>query len=401
MAVRILQRHDGARLDAASAGRPGPLARAVAAARSGSRRLFGHRLAIWLVGLPTLLAAVYYGAVASDVYASESRFVVRTPSRQGSSGGLSAVLHGAGLPGLAKASDDAFVVNDFIQSRDALAKLNDELDMKATYGADSVDRLSRFAGIDPDDSFDAMYRFHLKQMDLRLDSVSSIATLTTQGFDAGSAFEINERLLTAAESFVNRLNERARADMIRYAGAEVAAAEKRSRAAAAALARYRSAKSIADPERQTALQLAQVSRLQDDLIATKGLVAQLRSAAPDNPQLPGLLARVGATQSAIDSENSKITGDNSLASKSVEFQRLALEHDFANRQLTLALAALQEAKSEAQRKQLYLERIVQPSRPDSAERPKRLRNVLSVLIVCSMLAACLSVIGAGIREHRA
>jgi capsular polysaccharide transport system permease protein len=358
-----------------------------------------HALA-WLVLLPTLAAALYYGLMASDVYTSESRFVVRTPSRQGSSSGLGAMLQGAGLGSFAKASDDAFTVNDFILSRDALATLNDELGLKAAYGAPAVDRLTRFAGIDPDDSIDALYRFHLKQLELRLDTVSSITTLTTQAFDAAMAQAINERLLTAAEAFVNELNERARADMIRYASDELAAAEKRARSAAGALAAFRNAKSVADPERQTALQLAQVSKLQDDLIATQGTLAQLRAATPENPQIAGLQARLKATQAAIASENSKITGGNSLASKSVEFQRVALDQELANRQLASALVALQDAKNDAQRKKLYLERIAQPNRPETAERPKRLRNVLSVLVVSAMFAACLSVVLAGVREHR-
>ncbi|HLL17431.1 MAG TPA: hypothetical protein VK439_01500, partial [Rubrivivax sp.] len=353
-----------------------------------------------LVAVPTLLAACYYGMLASDVYISESRFVVRSAARQASSGGLGAVLQGAGLSGFAKASDDAFAVNDFILSRDALTQLNDALGLKTAYGAPHIDRLSRFAGIDPDDSFDALFRFHLKQLDLRLDTVSSITTLTSQAFDAATAQAINDRLLLAAETFVNELNERARADMVRYAAQELASAERRSYEAAARLAAFRNAKSIADPERQTGLQLAQVSKLQDDLIATQGTVAQLHASAPDSPQLQGLQARIRATQAAIASENAKITGGNSLASKTVEYQRIALEQDLANRQLAVALVALQDAKSDAQRKKLYLERIAQPNLPDSAERPRRLRNVLSVLVVCLLFAACLSVVLAGVREHR-
>lgn len=364
------------------------------------RQLAGQHALALLVAVPTLLAAWYYGLVASDIYISESRFVVRSAARQGTPGGLGAVLQGAGLTGFSKASDDAFAVNAFILSRDALSQLNNAMGLKTAYGALQIDRLSRFAGIDPDDSFDALFRFHLKQLDLRLDTVSSITTLTSQAFDSATAQAINDRLLLAAETFVNELNERARADLVRFATQDLTTAEKRSHEAAAALAAFRNAKSIADPERQTGLQLAQVSKLQDDLIATQGTLAQLHASAPDNSQVQSLQARVRATQAAIASQNAKITGGDSLASKTVEYQRMALDQEFANRQLAVALVALQDAKSDAQRKKLYLERIAQPNLPDSAERPRRLRNVLSVLVVCSMFAACLSVVLAGVREHR-
>ncbi|MHB8747402.1 MAG: hypothetical protein ACYC7I_12920, partial [Gammaproteobacteria bacterium] len=36
-----------------------------------------NRLFLFTVVLPTLLAAVYFGLIASDVYISESRFVIR------------------------------------------------------------------------------------------------------------------------------------------------------------------------------------------------------------------------------------------------------------------------------------------------------------------------------------
>jgi len=40
-----------------------------------------HRL-FWLtVVLPTLIAGIYYGLIAADIYISEARFVVRSPER--------------------------------------------------------------------------------------------------------------------------------------------------------------------------------------------------------------------------------------------------------------------------------------------------------------------------------
>ena len=43
------------------------------------------------VTVPTLVASVYFGLIASDVYISESRFIVRTAEKQAFSG-LGAIL---------------------------------------------------------------------------------------------------------------------------------------------------------------------------------------------------------------------------------------------------------------------------------------------------------------------
>ena len=54
---------------------------------------------IWfwaIVGLPTLLAGVYFFGIASDLYLSEVKFVVRGPSKP-QLGGFSAMLSSAGF----------------------------------------------------------------------------------------------------------------------------------------------------------------------------------------------------------------------------------------------------------------------------------------------------------------
>ena len=72
--------------------------------------------------IPTVLAIIYYGLIASDVYISESRFVVRSPQRQTQTG-LGALLQGTGF---ARSQDDTYSVHDFVLSRDALKELDDQ-----------------------------------------------------------------------------------------------------------------------------------------------------------------------------------------------------------------------------------------------------------------------------------
>ena len=55
-----------------------------------------NRLLLLTVVLPTLLSGIYFGLIASDIYISESRFVVRSPQRQASTG-LGALFQGAGF----------------------------------------------------------------------------------------------------------------------------------------------------------------------------------------------------------------------------------------------------------------------------------------------------------------
>ena len=359
--------------------------------------LFTNRLFLASTVLPTALAIIYFGLVASDIFVSESRFVIRSPEPSTASP-LGLILKGAGF---ARAQDDSYTVQDFMLSRDALQALDKELEIKKAFSDRSVDLFSRFAGLDWDESFEALHPYYQKKVSVQLDSASSITTLTTRAFTAEQAYAINRRLLELAEELVNKLNERGRQDLIRFASQEVTEVQGKAKAAAVALARYRNDKGVIDPERQSTIPLQQIAKLQDELISTKSQIAQLQKLAKDNPQLPVLKQRAALLSSEILAETTRVAGagNQSLASKATEFQRLALEKEFADKMLASAMSTLEQARNEAQRKQLYLERIVQPSMPDASVEPRRLKSVLVTFIVSLVVWGILTLLVVGIREH--
>jgi capsular polysaccharide transport system permease protein len=356
-----------------------------------------NRLFLGAVVVPTVLATLYFGVVASDVYVSEARFVVRSPDRQSASA-FGLFLKGAGF---SRSQDDAYTVQDFMRSRDALRELDKKMSIGKAFASDKVDRFSRFAGMDWDDSFEALHRYYQKMVGIQLDSSSSIAVLTTRAFTAEDAFRANQYLLEMGEALVNRLNERGRQDLINFAASEVSKAETKAKAAALALSSYRNQKGVIDPERQSTIQLQQIAKLQDELIATKTQLVQLKGFTKDNPQIPALEKHRDALQAEIDAESSKVAGSPlSLANKAAEYQRLQLEREFADKQLATALASLEQARNDALRKQLYLERIAQPSKPDIAMEPRRVRGIIATFILSLIVYGVLTILIAGIREHK-
>ena len=72
---------------------------------------------------------------------------------------------------------------------------------------------------------------------------------------------------------------------------------------------------------------------------------------------------------------------------------------FADKQFASALASLESARSEAERKQLYLERLVTPNLPDKALEPRRIRSVFMVLAVGLLAWGVVSLLVASIKEH--
>jgi capsular polysaccharide transport system permease protein len=365
--------------------------------RLGQRVAKLNRLFIFVVIVPTALAGIYFGLIAHAVYLSESQFVVRHSSRQAASG-IGSLLQGTGLtPG----SDDVYSVQSFILSRDALAKLEQQLQLRKSFATRDPDLIRRFPALNGDQSFEALLLFYRRHVvDIDLDSTSSILTLTVRAFTADQAYRINEALLAMSEEFVNRLNEREREDLTKSAAADVAAAEQEAKTAIQAVSSYRNATSIFDPAKQSDLELEQIGKLQEELIATRSSIADVHSVAARSPQIPVLEKRAGMLQAAIDTETAQITGDqHSLSSKSVDYEGVMLERDFADKRLDLVLMSLQEARADLLKQQFYLERIAQPNRPDVAIEPRRARDILATFMMTLIVWGVLSLLLSAVKEH--
>jgi capsular polysaccharide transport system permease protein len=349
---------------------------------------------------PTAIATIYFGLITSDVYISEARFVVRNPQRQTATG-LGSLLQSTGF---SRSQDDTYSVHDYVLSRDALHELDQQLQVRKALASPRVDWVNRFgsffANFSTDDSFEAFYRHYRKYVTIDYDTVSSITTLYVRAYTAEDARNFNDLLLKMGERLVNNLNDRSRQDLIRVAQKEVQVAEDRAKNATLALSGYRNKQGVFDPERQSALQLQGVAKLQEELLSAQAQLSQLRLLSPQNPQIPALTNRVETLKKTITTESAKVTGaDSSFSTKATAYDRLALEKTFADRQLATSLASLETARNEAQRKQLYLERLVQPNLPDRAMEPKRVRSVFTVLLLGLILWGVASLVVASVREH--
>jgi capsular polysaccharide transport system permease protein len=354
-------------------------------------------LPLLIVVIPTATSATYYGLFASDVFISESHFIVRSAHKQAPTG-LTALIQGTGL---SRSTDDTYTVHDYMKSRDAMGRIDGAKALREVFGSTSIDRIARFDGFRLDGSREALFKFYQKMIVVEFDTTTGISTLRVHAFNAEDARRMNEQLLQMGESLVNELNERARKDTIEFAQREVAIAEGKSREAAAALSAYRNENAVLDPEKQGAMQLQGLAKLQDELIATTVQITQVKTLSPDNPQLPSLQKRLASIQGAIAAETSKVAGGRaSLSEKAAEYERVAMDRVFAEKQLATALSSLEQARADAQRKQLYLERIAQPSLPDLGLEPRRARSVFATLFVGMLAWGILGMLIAGVREHR-
>ena len=120
-----------------------------------------NRLFTAVVVIPTLLSAIYFGLIASDVYISESQFVIRSPKNTASLTGIGAFLQSAGF---ARSADDTHTVHAYMRSRDALSGLNHNGDIAIHYSDKKIDMVSRFNNFGSSEEMERLFQYFQKKI---------------------------------------------------------------------------------------------------------------------------------------------------------------------------------------------------------------------------------------------
>jgi capsular polysaccharide transport system permease protein len=359
-------------------------------------------LFIVVVAVPTLLAAIYYLLIAAPLYVSEAHFVVR--SRSENKPALGSMLQSVGQSfgvSVGENTTDAFEVHEYMVSRDAIADLERSVGLRAILNRAEGDFLMKFPRPFEGSSVENLFENYKRFVTVGFDSQTGISTLRVKAFRAADARNLATALLNGGEDLVNRLNDRSMSDAVVQAQRQVLEAQARGNAAQNTLTAFRNRQRVIDPDRASVAGLDLMGKLQVQLDNMRAERAGLAASAPESPQLPVLDKRIAAFDAQVESERSRIAGESdSLAPVVGDYERLTLNRDMAAKSLEAAEASLESARIDARRKQLYLERIVQPGLPDKAVQPKRLLSIFTVFISCLVAYGTIALIIAGLREHR-
>ncbi|WP_275394324.1 hypothetical protein [Aliiroseovarius sp. Z3] len=319
---------------------------------------------------PLLLGAWYLYARALDQYVSYVAFTVRSEDVSSATdllGGLSAFGTGG--------SEDTDILYEFIQSRELVKLIDEEIDLRSIYSEGSdVDPIFTFSS---DGTIEDLTEYWSRVVKIFYDSGTGLIELRVHAFDAESAKDIAERIFSRSSAMINDLSADARADATRYAREELDFAVERLKVARQAITEFRSRNQIVDPAAeiggQAGLMTALQTKLSDALIAFDLL---RESAGSNDPRLTQAELRIEVIRERIEEERLKYGADNrddrDFSTLVGEYERLAVEREFAEQTYLASLAALDSAKIEAQRQSRYLAAYIKPTLAERAEYPQRL-----------------------------
>jgi capsular polysaccharide transport system permease protein len=370
-------------------------AHAKAIRRARSRRLL-RRVGLFVV-LPTTLAAVYYGALATDQYESHAIFDVRSSELRpalGVEGLLTGLATGSG------AGHDALAVRDYVLSRDMLTRLDKEHGFIAHYKNNRADWFSRLGS---DASFEDAYEYFGHKVSADYDQMSGAITVRVRAFSADQARKLTANILTYSEEMVNKLSERERHDRTSYAEADLKKAEERLTRARKAIVELQQKHADFSPLQTATAAMEIRTQLEGELAKARAELMQLKSFMnADAPQVLAANEKVKAISAQVSGESRRLVDPSKpsgLNTSFADFEAATVEKEFSQKAYESALATLELARADADRQHRYVAVVAQPSNPDSTTYPHRVRSVLAAFVLSFLLLGIGTLIAAAVREH--
>jgi len=235
------------------------------------------------------------------------------------------------------------------------------------------------------------------------DSTSGVLTLRVRAFKPEYAKRLADAVLSESEKMVNHLSERARLDQTRVARAEVATAEQRLSKARLAIVELQREHAEFNPQQTATEAFALRGELKGELAMARAELMEARAfMQPNAPRVVALEERVRSLSAQVAEESRRLVnpkGDKGLSNSMAVFDAAMVEKEFAQSAYQSALTSLELARSEASRQHRYLATIAKPSAPNAETHPKRVRGVVTVVLLSAMLLGIVMLVVEAVREH--
>lgn len=323
-----------------------------------------------LVMLPSLIWAGYLWLRASDQYVSSVGFSVRqeqsTPSID-LLGGLSPLTGGGG-------ASDTDILYEYIRSQDMVEKIDDRLDLRTRFSRDwPHDFVFAF---NPEAHIEDLTDYWQRQVKVLYDSTTQLITLKVSAFTPQDAQAIAAAVFQESSDKINELSTIAQGDATRLAKGELDKARTELTETRQAMTAFRMRSQIVDPQADLAGQMGVLSGLQAQLAEV--LVAHdllLDNAQPTDHRVTQSQQKIDALRRLIDAERSKFGAEGqgpageSYAQLMAEYEKLAVDREFAEGAYRSARIAYETALADAQRQARYLAAHIEPKVAQSATQP--------------------------------
>ncbi|HHI71243.1 MAG TPA: capsule biosynthesis protein [Rhodobacteraceae bacterium] len=369
--------------------------RDIARRRRRKLALLFTRLAFFVL-LPTMIVGYYQYFIATPMYATKSEFVIQKASSQ-STGGLGGLFGGTSFA----TAQDSVAVQGYLQSRDAMMRLDADHGFKEHFSQETIDPIQR---LDKDASNEEFYRLYKKMVKISYDPTEGIIKMEVIAADPEVSTIYSKALISYAEEQVDHMTARLRADQMKGARKSYEDAEKAMLEAQEKVINLQETMNLISGEVEVTLLTSQISALQQELLQSELSLEEMKSNPRPNPaKVEPLERKIKSLQNKIETLRAQLTAnsadEDSIARKSSELKVAQANLATRNLMLQAALEQLETARIEANRQTRYLSLGVSPVPPDEPTYPRKFENTILALLIFSGIYLMVSLTVSILREQ--
>jgi len=334
--------------------------------------------AVLLFLLPNSAAIFYFGYLASDQFQSETRFTVRssTPAL-----GKDQIGKATGIPA-AKIVQDTQIITDYVTSTAMVRILERNLDLRAIYGRQSIDVLSRLKA---DSTSEDVTKYWQSMISTSISPSSGIVIVKVRAFTAEEAQRVIREVISASESIVNDINDRIWRDVTATAQENLDRAAQQLKQAREQLQEARNQSGVLSVAGTSSVINSLISNVERERLSLlQKYESQLGSISKDAPQMRVLSREIASKEAQIRELQGQLAGQReastNLADIAVSISQRELEQGLAEQQFASSVKTMEQIKFVSRQQLLYLDAFLLPEIPDAPKYPKRVFWIIATFV---------------------
>ncbi len=296
---------------------------------------------------------------------------------------------------------ESIVVQSYLESREAMMRLDDELGFRAHFSAPHMDPLIR---LEPAAADETMYATYRDQLTIGYDPTEGVIKMEMRAADPLTSQAFSQALIRYAEERVDQMSQRLREDQMSGARESYEDAERRVLEAQTRVLELQERRGVLSAEAEVSTVFQQISSFEMELQNERLRLAEILAArSPNATRVAVAQNNIARLETLIANLRSGLTetqtGGASLAR--IQSELIIAQADLETRQAMLAqaLQQLENARIEANRQSLYLSMGVFPVAPDQATYPRAFENTLLAFLVFSGIYLMVSMTASILREQ--
>ena len=352
------------------------------------------RLAFF-VGLPTIMGGYYFYNIATPMYATDSQFLIIQNEGTGGLGPL-----GGLLPTQFANSADSIATQSYLQSKDAMLRLDRDVGFMKHFSDPAIDPIQR---MNPDASNEEAYKHYKDNVKIGYDPTEGMIRMEVIAADPEVAKDFSEHLLEYAEERVNALSQQKREDGMRDAREAFEQTVAKRREAQEALIKLQVDNGV-DPQAVIASIRGQITNYETLLLEKElELAALLDNPRPNRAKVDGAQGDVRRLSAQLDKLNERMNsateGTNSLAQQAVSLQLAQADLAAADAALQASQTQMEQARTEASRQVRYLTVAVRPVASQAPSYPRKFENTILTFLIFAGIYLMLSLTSSILKEQ--